>query len=53
MYRKKRPIFTLTVCVHTYSTVHKTDMQTDKQTDRQDGQKKMTYRSTNLQTDNI
>ena len=32
MYRKKRPIFTLTVRVHTYSTVHKTDMQTDRQT---------------------
>jgi hypothetical protein len=51
--QKKRPIFTLTVRVHTYSTVHKTDMQTDRQIDRQDRQKKMTYRSTNLQTDNI
>jgi hypothetical protein len=34
--QKKRPIFTLTVRVHTYSTVHKTDMQTDRQTDRTD-----------------
>ncbi len=43
----ERPIFTHTV--HTYSTVHKTDIQTD----RQDTQKRMTNRPTNLQTDSI
>ncbi len=32
----ERPIFTH--MVHTYSTVHKTDIQTDRQTDRQTGQ---------------